>query len=333
VKTKKVIAIAVVGSLLLGGFPIWWWQAGFKMAGAMLLLSLTAVAVIYWFAPICKWVGGVAAGIGKLLSWIKPAKTVEGEGIQLTRFGSLAWCFGSIALVALGVGGVIWMLVGGWTITILSTATTTYQMSWWPFVAIATALYVLGSFRTVGPDENAVKVAFGGFMFEDVGPGLTFVPLWVCQLIRVTSKVITLAGGTPEKVKAAERGDAKAAAAEEKFTQALLVQSDDELSRMRGGTIRVSEEATRITFAERQSALYFELDDKVLFGKSKNPLGSQFTTDPKIVMGILIPQSGIRRLVRRFGSPFGALREIDELMTSHLQILCSRVTAEYFIYR
>ncbi len=305
---------------------------------AIVLLTI-AIGAIYWFRIAIKKridkLTGRIRGLFKPKTGPPPPVTppldMGDYGSQLSKAKSVLACLTGIALVLGALSLLLLYLIGSWQIAFV-VGTKTYTLSWLPLLLIPTGFYIAGSFQKVNEDENAVKVAFG-YMFEDVGPGLTFVPKWACKLVRITSKVITLAGGTPEKVKAAERGESLGVAATDQFTQARLVQNDDELMRVAGGTIRVTEEATRITFAEKKTALYFDDSDEAMFRATRNPLSSQFTTDPKIVMSLLIPKAGIRMLVRRFGSPFGALREIDELMTSHLQTVCSRITTEYFVYR
>lgn len=325
IKTTLVVIFA-----LLLVFTTLVWLMGWFFTIVGLILNLAIVATIYWVEPIKKI-------IGKIRDFFKPTTppapaSLNSEfGVQWNKLQSLLACLAGIAMVLGILTALLLFLIGSFSPG-FQVGNKMYTVNWLPFPIILAVLYIIGSFQTVREDENAVKVAFG-YMFEDVGPGLTFVPRWVCKLIRVTSKVITLAGGTPEKVKALERGDNLAVEATDQFKQARLVQNDTELCQTPGGTIRVSEEATRVTFAERKTAKYFRADKAIFEGKTTNPLGSQFTTDPKIVMGLLIPKEGIRMLVRRFGTPFGALREIDELMTSHMQVLCSRITTEYFIFR
>lgn len=324
-KALLTLAHAILFATLL-------WFTGWIVAVA--LSGLLAAATFYWIEPIRKLVGKIlrpSKSSGISTPPPVPPPDMGDYGSRLSKAESILACLAGIALIVSVISALTLCLIGSWHVD-FTIGNKTYITYWFPLLLILTGLYVAGSFQQVNEDENAVKIAFG-YMFEDVGPGLTFVPRWACKLVRVTSKVRTLAGGTPEKVKAAERGESLGVAATEQFTQAQLVQSDAELLETSGGTIRVSEEATRVTFAERKTAKYFRGDKGTFEGKTTNPLSSQFTTDPKIVMGLLIPKEGIRMLVRRFGSPFGALREIDELMTSHMQVLCSRITAEYFVYR
>lgn len=205
---------------------------------------------------------------------------------------------------------------------------TTLVWNWALFHLVAVLVWAGSSFQTIDADINAVKKCFGRIV-QEMGPGIVFAPRWIFSITKVTARVIALVGGTPEKVKAAGRGEAIPEGA---VVDVELIREEGDLELKTTGPIRVSEEPMRITFAEADKALYLK-EDELKFRDTKNPLAIQHTTDPIIVIGLMFPKAGTRRLVRRFGNTYVALKRVTELMTSHLQILCSKVTPEYFIYR
>ncbi|MSU55257.1 MAG: hypothetical protein EXS46_01805 [Candidatus Taylorbacteria bacterium] len=337
-KENLVIALIVALSISFTA-----WLTDWLIASVSLAIGVLIVGVVFGRTKFSKIISKIKTT--KLVELLKKAFTLfktqvsKGDreyGFYLSPLSSTILCLSGIFVIFSTFAVLIYLIVGKWKVE-FKVETTDYSIQWLPFIFISAILYIAGSFKKVSETENAVK-SFFGIMFEDLGPGPAFVPRWLCKITPITSNIITLAGGTPEKVKAAERGEGHGTGTSEQVVEWKLVQNEEEF-RGASGTIRVSEEATRVTFASGISAKFLkkndvdDSNDELTFRNSTNPLSAKITTDPKIVVSLLIPKSGIRILIRRFGDLISALRKIDELMMSHLQILCSRITLEYFIYR
>ncbi|MEK7650349.1 MAG: SPFH domain-containing protein [Patescibacteria group bacterium] len=181
--------------------------------------------------------------------------------------------------------------------------------------------YTLASLRQVGEDEHAAKTFFGRPM-QNVDSGLTFVPLFICRLVRFSTNLQTLVIGSPREHPTERDSDGK------------IKTFDFVPSR---GTL-VSEEPLRITTASYTAAEWkvdgnplSEDDVKKRFPR-EDALAGRSTIDPQIIVTFIVLDAC--KFVKAVGSKIElAVAPIAQAARGTLQAFCGKRDLSFIIHQ
>ncbi|GEM_PF-5867285 len=244
------------------------------------------------------------------------APSQQGQTLQqlswLRRWWDRRGQFDVGVVILYGIATAIFFLLRALPIPIAETDyMVPLEWGWLTYVVF----YTWKSFRTVDTTERAVKTFFKRDI-QDVDRGLTFVPLWICDLITFTRNMIVLEVGTPQELTI--RGEGGQVVGTERVEAGAEV-------------IRASQEPLRVTFSHREGAVWNrnwwnekgdQLDEKKF--PDTDHLSRRLTADPNVVIWLRITRP--RQFVRTMGTVERAIVLLEKAAMIAIQEYCSKRT-------